>query len=455
MPDPIDPEVAARWERQTREYVAAINDYVARGEATDWEDAGEEPDDPRTEADAAAVLDEVRRVFASGDAAAVDGLAARLPRAHSPLLPWIETGDRGLPAALILDDGRLLLQLGHEYQDPVCVAVEGLTITPLDPAIRAIGRSPDRRWFARATDEGIAISDGWDGEQTALLPYPTGLEGVVEFAPEALAIECSAEKPFLVKELIPLAGDRCVLISECGVFVLQLDGARRLIPTPEMIADEVEWRRKDDPDEPIGISVSMGHAGVSPDGRLIAAGCQDSLHHLFDAATLEEIGTVGPMTSYPHHAAFDAAGTMAFVNSCHFYNGITLGVPLDLLPGLKTEEYEKDDRLTTIDEQARVYASAARIRPDGRGEWIFGDANGYVRGVDNEGEILWSHFIGSSVGAIEVSADGSRLVVTTYAGFVSLIDLDTGEPGPHVIGRSGHTERRRWVMWKNDTPFAW
>jgi hypothetical protein len=42
--------------------------------------------------------------------------------------------------------------------------------------------------------------------------------------------------------------------------------------------------------------------------------------------------------------------------------------------------------------------------------------------------------IGSSVGDIDVSRDGDRLVVTTYAGFLSVIELDTGEADPFVIG---------------------
>ena len=86
---------------------------------------------------------------------------------------------------------------------------------------------------------------------------------------------------------------------------------------------------------------------------------------------------------------------------------------------------------------------------------MFGDVSGYIRAVNRAGERLWSHFIGSSVSAIDVSADGSRLVVTTYAGFVSLIDLDTDTPGPYVIGQSHHTEQRRWVFWKDTKPFAW
>jgi hypothetical protein len=59
------------------------------------------------------------------------------------------------------------------------------------------------------------------------------------------------------------------------------------------------------------------------------------------------------------------------------------------------------------------------------------------------------------VNAIDVRRDGARLVVTTFAGFLCLIDLDTGSADPFTIGTATHRERRRWLFWKNEpTPLA-
>ena len=89
-------------------------------------------------------------------------------------------------------------------------------------------------------------------------------------------------------------------------------------------------------------------------------------------------------------------------------------------------------------------------------EFIIGNASGYLRAFDLKGNFRWQHFIGSSVGDIDVSRDGNRLVVTTYAGLLSVIDLDTGEADPFVIGTATHRERRRWLFWKKEPkPLIW
>ena len=73
----------------------------------------------------------------------------------------------------------------------------------------------------------------------------------------------------------------------------------------------------------------MEHGAVSRDGRFVAVGCQDSSHLVYDDQ-LELIGDIGNQSEYPHYAVFSADQSMIAFNSCHFYNGITVGVPLAL-----------------------------------------------------------------------------------------------------------------------------
>ena len=80
---------------------------------------------------------------------------------------------------------------------------------------------------------------------------------------------------------------------------------------------------------------------------------------------------------------------------------------------------------------------------------------GYLRAFDMKGNPRWRHFIGSRIDAIDVSRDGKRLIATTYAGFLSIIDLDTGERDPFTIGTATHPERRRWVFWRGEKPHVW
>jgi WD40 repeat protein len=223
------------------------------------------------------------------------------------------------------------------------------------------------------------------------------------------------------------------------------------MPTQDQMRKHFEWLREEYPDDPLSYGLSMEHGAISPDGKLIAAGHQSSLHYLFDADSLDVVAEIGYLSEYPHHAAFSRDGEVVAFNSCHFYNGMTIGVPTDLLPGLKTAPYELDHRLILLEEGSRVYASVSRDD-----EFIIGDASGYLRAFDLKGNFLWRHFIGSTVGDIDVDRDGKRLIVTTYAGFLSILDMDTGEPDPFAIGTATHRERRRWLFWKKEShPLIW
>jgi hypothetical protein len=110
-----------------------------------------------------------------------------------------------------------------------------------------------------------------------------------------------------------------------------------------------------------------------------------------------------------------------------------------------------DREVVVVNSEARVYASAWRS-----GEFILGDAWGNLSAFDQKGEHHWDHFIGSSICAMDLSADGRRLIASTYAGLLVILDLDTGEGDPYRIGTSTHRERRRWLFWKNEKkPLAW
>ena len=77
----------------------------------------------------------------------------------------------------------------------------------------------------------------------------------------------------------------------------------------------------------------------------------------------------------------------------------------------------------------------------------FSENSGGVHSEDNQ---RWQHFIGSSVGGIDVSPDGSLMVCSTYAGSISIFKMDQGQSAPYEIGNGGHTEYRRWLVWKNE-----
>ncbi len=443
--DPNDDELSKRWREKSAKYVEAVNELVRRGISEGWEniDEKDEPQDSRQPM-ASAVLDAVRRANESNN---LDGLRERFPPAHSPFIDMLNDNGQDLPVVLLLDDGRIIVRMGAPYEDGSLVVIDDLELKPLSPDLLSVGRSPNRRFFAVARDDGVTIHQGWDGPRTAHFKWPTGEEGV----PEPFQVEPLETTP-TITQLIPFdTGDKALLVSPEGVFVLAEDRAVRLLPTSDQMKEHFEWLQKEYPKDPLSYGLSMEHGAISPDGKWVAAGHQSSLHYIFDAEDLKIVGEVGNMSEYPHYAVFSSDSSMVAVNSCHFYNGATIGVPTTLLPGLKTEPYEEDPRLVSLEDGSRVYAAIARGH-----EFIIGDANGFLRAFDLQGRFRWQHFIGSSIGDIDISPDGKRLVVTTYAGFLCILDLDTGTRDPFTIGTSTHQERRRWLFWKKEPrPLVW
>jgi len=439
-----DDKLSRIWCEESERYVSAINDYVSRGIREGWENVKEqEPQDTRGPM-AGAVLDAVRRANQSGR---TDGLHERFPRAHAPFLEMLEDNGQSLPVVLLLDDGRILIRVGPPYEPGHVVIIDDRKWTPLSPDIITIGRSPNRNFFAIARKEGVSIHRGWEGPKHASLRWPTGREGI----PGGSNTEIILDAPIITR-LIPFdTGDRALLVGPQGIFVISQSKAIRLLPTKDEMREHFDWLRKEHPNNPLSYNLSMEHGTISPDGRWIATGSQDGSHYVFDANSLSIASEIGPQSDYPHCAVFSMDGSVVAFNSCHFYNGVTIGVPTFLLRGLRTEPYELDNRLTLLENEARVYAAVSRDD-----EFIIGDATGYLRAFDLKGKFRWQHFLGSSIGDIDVSRNGKRLVVTTYAGFLCILDLDTGEPDPFTIGTGTHRERRRWLFWRTEPrPLIW
>lgn len=432
----------SKWKKKTLKYVELVNAFVERGHREGWENMGDEPKDPGREHLAADALEAVRKANAGGN---LDELREKWPPAHAPLIPLLEDNGQHLPVVCVLDDGSIVARVGSWYEGGRTVQIADGEVTEV-PDVGYFGRGPQRRFFGVAREDGITILDGWQGPEVALCPWPTGQEGV----PAGIAPQ-SWDGPLVPSRIVPFPdGERVLVASSEGIFVLTASKAHRLLPTETDLKKHFEWLRENHPGDDLTCDLSMEHAAISRDGKWIAVGSQDSTHLVFD----QKYGLaadVGNQDSYPHHAAFSADQSLVAFNSCHFYNGSTLGVPTTLLPGLRTPPFEEDERLRTLEEGSRVYAAASR-----NDELIFGDAYGYLRCVSLDGERRWEQFIGSTIGDIDVTPDGRTMVASSYAGFLSIFDLDAGHQSPHQIGTGGHRERRRWLFWKNEPePLRW
>ena len=222
-----------------------------------------------------------------------------------------------------------------------------------------------------------------------------------------------------------------------GIFLISQSGAKLIHPIYE---DE-----SDDDDE---LEIDMANATLSNDNELIVAGEQCGDHALMDSEG-ERLGGIGAQSSYPHFCLFSADDTQLITNSCHFYNGVTIGVDRALLKrGLEVEAYSYDEEgeqnFTLIDDAIRVYAGVAT-----QDFYILGDAYGYIKAVGKDGRKIWRHYLGGTIKSMALSEDGSVLFVGTYGGRLHKLRLGAGQDS-HTIGNGNHKEEFRLIAYEDE-----
>jgi len=216
--------------------------------------------------------------------------------------------------------------------------------------------------------------------------------------------------------------------TEQGIFWLTERGKRRLLPDPLSGEDSVDYP----------------HAAMSPNGRFLALGTKDTGHVLIDRQTgvLAEYDAV---SSYPCFAAFHRDRPEAVFSSCHaLYGSGSLAVSLDAVLAERKSVARAIER--------RTWVHAIGSLPNG---YVFAGGGGYLWGVDFDGKQLWYLFLGSTITALDISPDGKRMVVGSYAGYVVALDLDAPTPDPSLLTDAPVRETARWVFWTGHPPLIW
>lgn len=420
------------WNEKGEKYAKAVNDMVAFAEVHGWDAyKGEDPVDERE-----GVTQLCKAVFALLKEANERGETAKF-RADFP--PSNVIFDKKLRKKL--RDIDQICPLGSENvlfiasndDGKTLYLLEGDRVSEVAKGVIAVGKSKRNEIYALLRRGEVELIKGYDGKG--------GGELVARFSHELEIIYDEAE-------ILPFNdGSKVLLVAHDGIFLISQSGAKLIHPIYE------DGQLYEDDDGNAALYIDMANAALSNDNALIVAGEQDTDEHVLMDSEGERLGSIGAQSSYPHFCLFSADDTQLITNSCHFYNGVTIGVDRAALKrGLEVEAYSYDEEgeknFTLIDDAMRVYAGVAT-----QDFYILGDAYGYIKAVGKDGRKIWRHYLGGTIKSMALSEDGSVLFVGTYGGRLHKLRLGAGQDS-HTIGNGNHKEEFRLIAYE-DKIYRW
>ncbi len=400
-------KASARWIDEGKKFYASLNAFVAQFYEKDAPKIDDEPEETRkdmaTFIQRAAI--QLNREKRTGD----------LRRMFPPSYEAFDYENIGLTIkpALYADDETILACV-----DGVVRRIDKDRVETLDD-VRAFGRSRDRKHFALAYDDRIEIRGGLQRPVTTSFVLPKKFDA----------------KSILTLDIFP-DGERVLVATSSHVSIISQRGVERIHPEKEDASDYV-------------------HAALSPDGRTMACGDQNSAHRIFisEGGRFVLAADVEPASSYPCFAMFHDDGAHLALSSCHFSRSATLSMELGALAKKKKKSLALDarsERVTVLDDRRWMYSGVSREKG-----FLLGDRHGYAWYFAFDGALLAYLHIGSTMHSIDVSADGRRLLLGTCAGILAEIDRATPPDEYKVTSFPKGAEIRRSVFWRGFPDLVW
>lgn len=405
------------WRSMGQTYATEINAMFDFGEKFGWDNwKEEEPADNRAEL-AQEVLTLLKKANKEGT---ISTFRENFPPAYAPFINIIQEQGQNIENLCYISDNKIAFIVGSAYEKRKAWLLSDRNIVRLRDNIQSIGRSPKNNIYAIVENGAVTTYNGWGGTKLYVFKLPPVNE-------------------LSISQTIPFNnGLSVILTSPEGIYLLNTRGYQLIHPVPD--PDDTEWTP----------NIHMEHAALSADNAFIAVGDQSSIHRVLNSQG-EEIAGIGPQSSYPHYALFSKDGQQLVLNSCHFYNGVTIGVSTTGINGLIIESHTRDGRYTVIDENCRVYAAVATSS-----YYIMGDVGGYIKAYDATGKLIWRYFLGSTITGMTISDDETTLWVAACSGMIHQLKLNLGQRDDHTIGNGNHFEELRAIFWKNEPhPLIW
>ena len=410
------PNPKEEWNRLGSRYASEVNKMVEFGEKNGWDNwKGKEPEDKRDHLTG----DVIKLLKEANKNGSIEEFRTDYPPAHTPLIKLFESKGQSIEQLHFIEDDKIIFLTGTAYQKRQAYLLDDKELTELDSSIDAIGKSKRNNVFAIASNNKIVTTQGWQGS-------------IIQ------TFELSETKGLGITNLTPFNdGFKILLTTSEGIYIISAKEEKMIHPVPDLEDDE--WTSY----------IDMENATISNSNEYIVVGDQCADHRILNQNG-EQIGEVGPQSSYPHFCLFSSDDKQLITNSCHFYNGITIGVSTENMDGLKVEAYEESENYKVIDDGMRVYVGLTT-----KDFYILGDAYGYVKAFNKEGECVWRHFLGSTIGGLTISDDEKTLWVGSCTAMVHKLRLGKGHRDNHTIGNGNHYEEFRLILWKDEPLMMW
>ncbi len=408
--------IKEEWNSLGSKYASEVNEMVNFGETNGWDKwNGKEPEDNRDH-----LADEIFKLLKdANENNSIEQFRKDFPPAHTPLIKFFESKGQSIEQLNFIDNDKIIFLTGTAYQKRQAYILDGKDLISLESSIDAIGKSKKNNIFAIAANNIVTTTKGWQGE-------------IIK------SLKLDETKGLGISNLIPFNdGLKVLLISSDGIYILSEEDEKMIHPVPDL--EDEEWTSY----------IDMENATLSNNNEYIVVGDQCSDHRILDQNG-KEIGEIGPQSSYPHFCIFSDDDEQLLTNSCHFYNGISIGVSTTNINGLKVEAYEESDLYKVLDEEMRVYVGITT-----KDLYILGDAYGYVRAFNKKGEKVWRHYLGSTIGGLAISDDEKTLWIGSCTGMVHKLSLGKGHRDNHTLGNGNHYEEFRLILWKNEPVMWW
>ncbi|PPB10723.1 hypothetical protein [Brevibacillus laterosporus] len=428
--DWLNKEVAAAWREEGKRYASDVNRFIREMKEMEGKQEPAYPsDDQRTQL-AEEVFEMIKTANKKGE---WQQLRKELPPATWPLATNFEKAMQAVRSISFLDRKTVVFTAGATW-DKSSVFIASEEGIQQFPELSHIGCSMDGSVYALVGQQDIRLIRHPDrhlqGEEIAVFRWEDILTQIKSTIPDLKTLADCEYPEAILEAVIPFTdGKSLLLASGYGIYLVEKDQVSLLHPS---VAECLEYEAED-------TDIDMPHASVSRDERWIAFGSQSSDHVLVDRRT-KETHTFYPESSYPHYCLFSKDNQSVWFNSCHFYNGMTFRVPLKEVENGQAKAIED---WPIMDEESRVYSAVALT-----GGTVLGHAYGYVRFINQEGQELWRHFVGSTISGIAVSEDESLLAVGTYGGMLHLLDLQAEAMDEYGIGTGTLRECERFIIWR-------